>query len=204
MEAKLSELPYAYDALEPFIDEETMKIHHDKHHQAYFDKFIAAIKGTEWEGKDVKEILANLEMIPHEIKTAVINNGGGYFHHSFFWQILKKGVSFRGEVSEAIKEKWGSFDNFKEEFSKSALTLFGAGWVWLVVNENKELEIIQTSNQDCPLSINKNPLLAIDVWEHAYYIKYQNKRAEYIENFFKVINWEKVNKLYIAAREVKK
>ena len=102
MEAKLSELPYAYDALEPFIDEETMKIHHDKHHQAYFDKFIAAIKGTEWEGKDVKEILANLEMIPHEIKTAVINNGGGYFHHSFFWQILKKGVSFRGEVSEAI------------------------------------------------------------------------------------------------------
>ena len=194
-------LPYGYNALEPFIDEQTMKIHHNKHHQAYFDKFTAAISGTDLENKDVKEILSDLNQIPEEIKTAVINNGGGFYHHSFFWEIMKIDVPFEGEIAEAIKEKFESFESFKGQFSKAALTVFGSGWAWLVLNENKELEIVQTKNQDCPLSINKIPLLAIDVWEHAYYLKYQNKRAEYVENFFNVIDWDKVNELYKEAKQ---
>ena len=192
-------LPYGYNALEPFIDEQTMKIHHDKHHQAYFDKFTAAISGTELENKDVKEILSDLSQLPEDIKMAVINNGGGFYHHSFFWEIMKKDVPFSGEVAEAINAKFGSFEKFKEDFSKAALTVFGSGWAWLVLNDG-ELEIIQTKNQDCPLSISKKPLLAIDVWEHAYYLKYQNKRAEYVENFFNIINWEKVNELFLEAK----
>ena len=192
-------LPYEYDALEPVIDQQTMKIHHDKHHQAYFDKFTAAIKGTDLENKEVKEILSDLSQIPEDIKMAVINNGGGFYHHSFFWEIMKKDVPFSGEVAEAINTKFGSFEKFKEDFSKAALTVFGSGWAWLVLSDG-ELEIIQTKNQDCPLSIGKIPLLAIDVWEHAYYLKYQNKRAEYVENFFKIINWEKVNELFLEAK----
>ncbi|MBT4804694.1 superoxide dismutase [Candidatus Woesearchaeota archaeon] len=192
-------LPYGYNTLEPFIDEQTMKIHHDKHHQAYFDKFTAAISGTELENKDVKEILSDLSQLPEDIKMAVINNGGGFYHHSFFWEIMKKDVPFSGEVAEAINAKFGSFEKFKEDFSKAALTVFGSGWAWLVLNDG-ELEIIQTKNQDCPLSISKKPLLAIDVWEHAYYLKYQNKRAEYVENFFNIINWEKVNELFLEAK----
>jgi len=192
-------LPYAYDALEPFIDKETMMIHHNKHHKAYFDKFITAITGTPLEKRDVKDILTELKSVPEGILTPIVNNGGGYYHHTFFWDILKKDVIFEGEIAEAITKKWGSFDKFKEEFSKSALTLFGSGWGWLVLNENKELELIQTSNQDCPLSIGKIPLLCIDVWEHAYYLKYQNKRPEYVENFFKVINWSTVNRHYLNA-----
>ena len=154
-------LPYGYNALEPFIDEQTMKIHHNKHHQAYFDKFTAAISGTDLENKDVKEILSDLNQIPEEIKTAVINNGGGFYHHSFFWEIMKIDVSFEGEIAEAIKEKFESFESFKGQFSKAALTVFGSGWAWLVLNENKELEIVQTKNQDCPLSINKIPLVLV-------------------------------------------
>ena len=192
-------LPYAYDALEPFIDKETMMIHHNKHHKAYFDKFITAITGTPLEKRDVKDILTELKSVPEGILTPIVNNGGGYYHHTFFWDILKKDVIFEGEIAEAITKKWGSFDKFKEEFSKSALTLFGSGWGWLVLNENKELKLIQTSNQDCPLSIGKIPLLCIDVWEHAYYLKYQNKRPEYVENFFKVINWSTVNRHYLNA-----
>ncbi|PIZ50707.1 superoxide dismutase [Candidatus Woesearchaeota archaeon CG_4_10_14_0_2_um_filter_33_13] len=192
-------LPYAYDALEPFIDKETMMIHHNKHHKAYFDKFITAITGTPLEKRDVKDILTELKSVPEGILTPIVNNGGGYYHHTFFWDILKKDVIFEGEIAEAITKKWGSFDKFKEDFSKSALTLFGSGWGWLVLNENKELKLIQTSNQDCPLSIGKIPLLCIDVWEHAYYLKYQNKRPEYVENFFKVINWSTVNRHYLNA-----
>ncbi len=192
-------LHYEYDALEPFIDKETMIVHHDKHHKAYFDKFIAAISGTSLEGKDVKEILSNLDLIPEEIKSAVINNGGGYYHHTIFWEMLAKDFSFEGKIAEAIISKWGSFEKFKEEFSNAALTQFGSGWAWLVVNKNKELEIIKTANQDCPLSIGKTPILGIDVWEHAYYLKYQNKRPEYVKNFFNIINWDYVNKLYLGA-----
>jgi len=197
---QIKHLNYGYADLEPFIDEQTMKIHHDKHHQAYFDKFNNAIKETYLKDKSIKEILADLEKIPQDIKTLVINNGGGYFHHTFFWSILKKEVLFNGEVADAILYKWETFDKFKEEFSSKALSLFGSGWTWLVLNNN-ELEIINTLNQDSPISQGMIPLLALDVWEHAYYLKYQNKRAEYVENFWNVINWEQVEKYYLAGKQ---
>lgn len=195
----MQELEYGYDALEPYIDEETMKVHHDKHYKAYFENFTKAIQGSELEGKDVKDILADLDSIPEEIKQSVINNGGGYFNHRFFWTILKKDVAFAGEIAEAVKEKFESFDKFKEEFSNAAKTQFGSGWAWLVL-DNNELKIVKTSNQDSPISKEMIPLLAIDVWEHAYYLKYQNKRPDYVEAFFNVINWEKVNEYYLEAK----
>jgi len=195
----LEPLPYAYNSLEPYIDEQTMRIHHDKHHQAYFDKFTAAISGEmKLKDKKVEEILKDLSQISEKVKTAVVNHGGGYYNHSFFWQILKKDVPFSGKVSEAIVKQWGSFDKFKEELSNAAVGKFGSGWAWLVLNKGR-LEIITTSNQDCPLSLGMVPLLNIDVWEHAYYLKYQNRRAEYVENFCKVINWKKVDELYNKA-----
>ncbi|PIN76637.1 superoxide dismutase [Candidatus Woesearchaeota archaeon CG10_big_fil_rev_8_21_14_0_10_36_11] len=192
-------LPYVYDALEPFIDEETMKIHHDKHHQAYFEKYMSAVTGTEFEGKDVTNALQNLDKVPAQIRDVVRNNGGGYFHHSFFWKILKKDVSCTGPVADAITTKWGSLDTFKEKFKTNAMSVFGSGWTWLVVNEKKELEIVTTLNQDSPISSGTKPILSIDVWEHAYYLKYQNRRAEYIDAFFNIINWNVVNELYQAA-----
>lgn len=198
---QFKELPYAHDALEPHIGKNTLEIHHGKHYKAYFDKFMAAIKGTSLEGKDVREILSNLKDVPENILGAVTNNGGGYYHHDLLWTILKKDVPFDGEIAEAIKSKWGSFDKFKEEFSKSALTVFGSGWAWLVLNQDGDLEIVQTANQDSPLSLGKTPLIAFDVWEHAYYLNYQNRRPEYVENFFKIINWEKVNELYLEAKK---
>jgi len=193
---EIAPLPYPYDALEPYIDEKTMRIHHDKHHQAYFDKYMKAIEGTEWADKDVKEVLENVDALPEDIKQAVINNGGGYFHHTFFWTILKKDVPFKGEVAEEIKKKWGSLEKFQEEFSDKAKTLFGSGWTWLVVN-NGELEIVNTKNQDSPISLGMVPLLCIDVWEHAYYLKVQNRRPEWIENFWNIVNWEQANKYYL-------
>jgi superoxide dismutase, Fe-Mn family len=200
MSQTIEPLPYDYDALEPYFDKETMMIHHDKHHQTYFTNFLKAITGTELENKDVKEILANLNQVPVEIKQAVINHGGGYFHHSFFWSILKKDVAFEGEIASAIETKWGSLDNFKEEFSKAAATVFGSGWAWLIFDlENKDLQIVKTANQNSPISSGKIPLLCLDVWEHSYYLKYQNKRPEYIEAFFNVINWQKVNEYYLEA-----
>lgn len=195
----LEPLPYEYDALEPYLDKETMMIHHDKHHQAYHDKFMKAVSGTELEGKDVKEILSDLDSVPSEIKQAVINHGGGYYHHSFFWSVLKKDVPFEGEVAEAIKEKWGSLDAFKEEFTKAAATVFGSGWVWLVL-DGEELAIVKSSNQDSPVSEGKTLLLGLDVWEHSYYIRFQNRRAEYIDAFWNVVNWEQVNKYYSESR----
>jgi superoxide dismutase, Fe-Mn family len=189
-------LEYNYGALEPYIDKETMEIHHDKHYQAYHDNFMKTIEGSKLEGKEVKDILSDLNSIPEEIKTAVVNNGGGFFNHGFFWSILKKDVPFEGEIAEAIKEK---FNNFEEEFGNAAKTQFGSGWAWLVLDKG-ELKIIQTSNQESPISKGMTPLLVIDVWEHAYYLKYQNKRPEYIENFFNVINWEKVNEYYMEAK----
>lgn len=177
-----------------------MKIHHDKHYQAYFDKYTKAITKTEFKNKDVEEILKDLSKVPEKIRTAVINHGGGYFHHRFLWPLLKKEVPFEGEVAEAIKAKWGSFEQFKEEFSKAALSVFGSGWTWLVVNEKGELEIISTKDQDSPVSIGKKLILTIDVWEHQYYLKYQNRRAEFIENYFNIIHWGKVNELFLAAK----
>ncbi|MEK6926125.1 MAG: superoxide dismutase [Nanoarchaeota archaeon] len=200
MAFQLTPLPYAYNSLEPYIDEATMKIHHDKHHQTYTDKLNEALKNhPELQKKKAEDFLKNLNLIPQEIKQAVINHGGGFVNHNFFWEILKKDVKISGEIEKAIIKKYGSYEKFKEEFTKSAITLFGSGWAWLVLNKG-ELEIIQTKNQDSPLSLGKTPLLCIDVWEHAYYLKYQNKRADYVEAFFHVINWKKVNEIFVKEK----
>ena len=193
MKFELPKLEYAYDSLEPFIDEATMKLHHDKHHQTYTDKLNAALeKHPELKVKMAEELLMNLEKVPEDIRKAVRNHGGGYVNHGFFWKILKKNVTIKGKIKQEIEKKFGSFDKFKEEFTNASLNLFGSGWVWLVLNSNGELEIIGTSNQDSPISEKKFPLLTIDLWEHAYYLKYQNRRADYVSAFFNVINWEKV------------
>lgn len=186
-------LGYEYDALEPYIDAKTMEIHFSKHHTAYIAKLNAAVKGTEWENKDTKELVANLNKIPENIRTAVRNHGGGHFNHAMFWKLLKKDVAFEGALADAITKKFGSFEKFKEKFSNAAATRFGSGWAWLVSN-NGELEITSTANQDCPLTDGKTPIIGLDVWEHAYYLKYQNKRPDYIEAFFNIINWEQANK----------
>jgi superoxide dismutase, Fe-Mn family len=191
---ELPKLTYAYNALEPFIDEQTMKLHHDKHHQTYVDKLNEAVKGSVVESWKVEKLMTDLAKVPESIRPTVRNHGGGVFNHNFFWTILKKGVSIKGDIAKAIDTEFGSFEKFKEQFKTAALGQFGSGWAWLVLNKGK-LEIVKTSNQDCPLSEGKIPLLTIDVWEHAYYLKYQNRRAEYVDNFFNVIDWEKVNDL---------
>ncbi len=197
----LPKLGYAYDALEPYIDEQTMRIHHTKHHQAYVDKLNAALEGHVLE-KTAEELLEDLDSVPESIRTAVKNHGGGTWNHTFFWKVLKKDVKISGEISKAIDKKFGSYENFKKEFTNTALTLFGSGWTWLVYDKNKNgLDIMSTANQDSPLSVGKKPLLALDVWEHAYYLKYQNRRPEYIDAFFKIINWEKVNEHYLQAKK---
>ncbi len=200
MKHELPKLTYEYNALEPYIDEQTMRIHHTKHHQAYVDKLNGALeKAPELQSKPVEELLKNLNSVPESIRTAVRNHGGGHHNHSLFWQLLKKDVALSGEVEEAIKAKFGSFDKFKEDFTNAALGVFGSGWAWLVWN-GEDLEIMTTPNQDSPLSQGKTPLLGLDVWEHGYYIKYQNRRNEYIAAFFNVINWEKVNELFKARK----
>ena len=196
----LPKLPYAFDALEPYIDAKTMEIHHGKHHQTYIDKLNKALeKYPELQDKSAEELLKNLDAIPENIRTAVRNHGGGHLNHSFFWPILKKDVEPSGEVLEAVNEKFGNFDAFKEEFSTKAANLFGSGWCWLVLN-NGELEIMTTGNQDNPISQGKTPILGLDVWEHAYYLKYQNKRADYITEWWNVVNWEQVNENYKKAK----
>ena len=198
----LPTLPYAYDELEPYIDAKTMELHHGKHHKTYVDKLNAALeKYPELQKKRVDELLAiNLKIVPEEIKTAVRNHGGGHFNHGFWWLILKKDTKFSGEIEKAINKKFGSFDKFKELFTNSATSLFGSGWTWLVLNNN-ELEIINTPNQDSPISQNKIPILGLDVWEHAYYLKYQNKRADYLNAFFNIINWNQANENYKNAKK---
>jgi superoxide dismutase, Fe-Mn family len=199
MNHKLPELGYSYDALEPYIDARTMEIHYTKHHQTYVDKLNAALKDAEQFNKfSLEELLQKLNEVPENIRTAVRNHGGGHANHSFFWPILKKEVPVSGSVVDAIKKQFGSFDKFKENFSSTASLLFGSGWAWLTVNNGK-LEIMGTPNQDSPLSQGKKPVLGLDVWEHAYYLKYQNRRPEYIEAFFNVINWNKVNEHFEAA-----
>ncbi|MFC2142803.1 superoxide dismutase [Candidatus Aenigmatarchaeota archaeon] len=198
MTEKLPELPYSYDALEPYIDEETMKTHHSKHHQTYVNNFNAAVEGTELSGKSVEEILKDINSIPEKIRTLVVNHGGGHANHKFFWSILKKDAEPEGEILIAIEKKFGNYDSFKEQFSNAATKLFGSGWAWLVVN-NGELEIVQTLNQATPISEGKTPLITIDVWEHAYYLKYKNKRPDYVSAFFNIIDWNKVNELYLEA-----
>src|SRR3989338_474579 len=198
---ELPALGYSYDALEPFFDEPTVKIHHAKHHQAYIDKLNAALEGeNKLQGKSPEEILMDLKAVPENIRTAVKNHGGGHANHSLFWPLLKKGVGIDGEIESVLKARFGTLDKFKEELSQAALGLFGSGWAWLVVNKKRELEITTTPNQDSPLTEGKKPILGIDVWEHAYYLKYQNKRADYITAFFEVINWDQVNQNFLAAK----
>ncbi|MGM0900089.1 superoxide dismutase [Mesobacillus maritimus] len=202
MAFELPQLPYAYDALEPHIDKETMNIHHTKHHNTYVTNLNNALAGNEeLLSKSVEEVIANLDAVPEAARTAVRNNGGGHANHSLFWQILSPngGGEPTGEIAEAITNKFGSFDAFKEEFAKAATTRFGSGWAWLAVN-NGELEVTSTPNQDSPLMEGKTPVLGLDVWEHAYYLNYQNRRPDYIGAFWNVVNWDEVNKRYNAAK----
>jgi Fe-Mn family superoxide dismutase len=198
MAFELPQLPYAYDALEPHIDKETMNIHHTKHHNTYVTNLNNALAGNEeLLSKTVEEIVANLDAVPESIRTAVRNNGGGHANHSLFWQLLSPngGGQPSGELADAITSKFGSLDNFKEEFAKAATGRFGSGWAWLVVN-NGQLEITSTANQDSPLSEGKTPVLALDVWEHAYYLKYQNRRPDYIKEWWNVVDWKEVAERY--------
>ena len=198
---ELPKLPYDYNALEPYIDEQTMRIHHTKHHQAYIDKLNGAIKGTKFENMDVNELLKKLNDVPENIRMAVRNHGGGHSNHSFFWQIMapSAGGAPTGKVGTEIEKTFSSFDKFKEEFTSTAMTIFGSGWAWLVIKDNK-LEVIKTPNQDSPLMDGKIPLLGIDMWEHAFYILRQNRKNEYIDAFWHVINWQQVNKNYEKAK----
>ena len=194
-------LPYSYEALEPFIDKQTLEIHYGKHHKAYYDNFLIAIQGTEMESMDIKNIFRNITEFP----LAVRNNGGGYFNHTFYWEGMKgSGGGFpAGKLSEAITKSFNSFDEFKKEFSEAGKTRFGSGWAWLCLDDKGRLSVCSTPNQDNPLmdiAEKKGiPLLTMDVWEHAYYLKYQNKRPEYIEAFWNVVNWEEVAGRYDAA-----
>jgi superoxide dismutase, Fe-Mn family len=197
----LPPLPYAYDALEPFIDAETMHIHHDKHHAAYVTNLNKAVANLPMDhlvnNGDIVGLLKDLNSVPESIRTAVRNNGGGHYNHSLFWQMMKKGGGGEptGDLAKAIDTSFGSFGTFKENLSKAALGQFGSGWAWLVL-DGKQLKIEPTPNQDTPLSSGKTPLLGIDVWEHAYYLKYQNKRADYITAWFNVVNWDFVSERY--------
>lgn len=198
----LPDLPYAFDALEPYIDEETMHLHHDKHHNTYVTNLNAAIeKHPELGEKTIEELLSDMDAVPTDIKTAVRNNGGGHANHSFFWKIMapNAGGEPTGAIKEAIDEAFSDFATFKEEFKKAAAGRFGSGWAWLVM-ENGKLAITSTANQDSPLMEGKTPILGLDVWEHAYYLKYKNVRPDYIEAFWNVVNWEEVNNRLSSAK----
>jgi len=202
MAFELPKLGYDYEDLEPYIDMETMETHYSKHHAGYVKKLNAAVEKTELEGKEIEEILKNIDELPDEKRDAIINNGGGHANHSMFWQIMTPDVDKRecvGEVAEAIKKKFGSFDGFKEKLIDAAMKRFGSGWAWLVVDENNELHIVTTENQDSPYSDNLTPILGVDVWEHAYYLKYKNQRDKYLEAWFEVVNWEKINENFVNA-----
>lgn len=196
---QLPELNYEFNALEPYIDAKTMEIHYTKHHQIYVDKLNEALgKHLELSDKPLEELLMNLETVPEDIRTAVRNHGGGHFNHSLFWQIMapNAGGEPRGELKVAIEKDFGSFVVFKEAFSKVAATHFGSGWAWLAKDKDGKLVIFSLPNQDCPLLQCLKPVLGLDLWEHAYYLKYQNRRAEYIENFFHIVNWLNVEKKF--------
>ncbi|WP_144532404.1 superoxide dismutase SodA [Bacillus pumilus] len=199
---KLPELPYAYDALEPHIDKETMTIHHTKHHNTYVTNLNKAIEGVSaLEDQSIEELVANLNSVPENIRTAVRNNGGGHANHSLFWTLLSPngGGAPTGELADAIEKELGGFEKFKSDFAAAAAGRFGSGWAWLVVNNGK-LEITSTPNQDSPLTEGKTPILGLDVWEHAYYLNYQNRRPDYISAFWNVVNWDEVARLYSEAK----
>lgn len=200
MAFELPALPYAYDALEPHIDAKTMEIHHGKHHAAYVNNLNAALeKHPELADKSLDELLSAIDAIPADIRTAVRNNGGGHANHALFWQLMspKGGGEPEGRLAKAINEAFGSFEEFKKQFAAAAATRFGSGWAWLVLNREGKLEITSTPNQDTPVMEGKFPILGLDVWEHAYYLNYQNRRPDYVQAFFNVINWDKVADLYV-------
>ena len=202
MTFKLPELPYNFDHLEPVIDAKTMEIHHDKHHAAYVNNLNAALeKHPEVETGCICGLLKNIDKVPADIRQAVINNGGGHKNHTMFWEIMTKPDTskFEGPLKEAIDAELGGYDAFVESFSAAAATRFGSGWAWLVVNKDGKLEVTSTANQDNPLLEGKKAILCLDVWEHAYYLHYQNRRPDYIKEFFRVINWDKVSENYEKA-----
>ncbi|AIG25079.1 superoxide dismutase [Brevibacillus sp. 7WMA2] len=202
MAHQLPALPYANNALEPHFDALTMEIHHDRHHATYVNNLNAALEGNaDLQGKSVEELISNLDALPEAIRTAVRNNGGGHANHSLFWEILSPngGGNPTGAIADAINAAFGSYDNFKAEFTKAATGRFGSGWAWLIVDGDK-VAITSTPNQDSPIMEGKTPVLGLDVWEHAYYLNYQNKRPDYINAFWNLINWDEVNKRFAAAR----
>ena len=200
MNYQLPNLPYAYDALEPYIDAQTMIIHHTKHHQAYVDNLNGALAKHPEITLNLEALLKDLDNVPADIRTVVRNNGGGVYNHNLFWTILApaRGQTPSGDLLAAIAKAFGSLDNFKTEFETAAKTRFGSGWAWLIVDADKNLKVVSTPNQDAPLNEGA-PILNLDVWEHAYYLKYQNRRPEYVGNFWNVVNWEEVERLYSAA-----
>lgn len=203
MAYELPQLPYSADALEPHIDKETMQIHHGKHHNAYVTNLNNAIEGhPDLQNKSIEDLISDLNSVPESIRAAVRNNGGGHANHSLFWQLLSPsgGGEPKGAVGEAINSTFGSLDKLKEEFTAAALTRFGSGWAWLVVDKAGNLKVTSTPNQDSPLMEGETPILGLDVWEHAYYLKYQNRRPDYVGAFWNVVDWDKVNSLYEQAK----
>lgn len=201
MAYSLPTLPYAYDALEPHIDAKTMEIHHSKHHQTYINNINAAIEGTEWEKLNVEDLVSQVNQVPENLKNTVINNAGGHANHTLFWTVMSPngGGQPSGQVSLAIEQELGGFEAFKEAFTKAAISRFGSGWAWLSVTPEKRLIVESSANQDSPLMHGNIPVLALDVWEHAYYLKFQNRRPEYIAAFYNVVNWAEVNRRYLEA-----
>ncbi len=203
MPYELPPLPYPNDALEPHIDAATMEIHHDKHHQAYITNLNKALEGhADLSGKPINELIADLSAVPEAARTAVRNNGGGHANHSFFWKIMQPGGGGEptGELAEAIKETFGGLDALKEKINAAGVGRFGSGWSWLVLSKDKKLEVISTPNQDSPIMDGHTPILGVDVWEHAYYLKYQNKRPDYLKAWWNTLNWSAINENYLAAR----
>lgn len=197
---ELPKLPYSFDALEPFIDAQTMEIHYSKHHQAYVNNLNAALeKHPEFKEKSLEELLANTASLPEDIRQAVINNAGGHYNHTFFWHILGKDGAKEpsNELKDAINDIFGNFETFKQQFTEAATKRFGSGWAWLTIDKDGKLEVWSSANQDAPIMQGKRPILGLDVWEHAYYLKYQNRRPEYIEAFWNVVNWDEVNRHFL-------
>ena len=200
MSYEVPALPYEESALEPHVDAQTMQIHHDKHHQAYVDKVNAALEGTDWADKPIEEVIANLSQVPEDKRTAVRNNGGGHLNHTLFWESMSPegGGEPEGDLAAAIQEAFGSFDDFKGKVKDAGVGQFGSGWAWLV-HDGSGLAVVSTANQDNPLTDGKTPLLGVDVWEHAYYLKYQNKRPDYIDAWWNTVDWGKVAERFAAA-----
>ncbi len=203
MAFQLPDLPYAEDALEPHIDAKTMNIHRTKHHQAYVTNLNNAVAGTEWENKSVEEICRGIDRVPENIRTAVRNNGGGHANHTLFWNIMGpgKGGAPSGALADAINAKWGSFDDFKAKFKQLGVGRFGSGWAWLVAKADGSIDAYSLPNQDSPLMQGDTPILGVDVWEHAYYLNYQNRRPDYLDAWWNVVNWDAVAQNYAAARK---